>query len=81
MKKPQIILFDNGQTLLCEPGFYFLRGEEALFEYIKSNKNGLTPKQVCDFSQELFERIGVVRELGLELHEWLELIDILEGTR
>ena len=81
MKKPQIILFDNGQTLLCEPGFYFLRGEEALFEYIKSNKNDLTPRQVCDFSQELFERIGVVWELGLELHEWLELIDILEGTR
>jgi putative hydrolase of the HAD superfamily len=31
---------------------------------------GLTPKQVCDFSQALFEKIGVVREMGLELHEW-----------
>ena len=70
MKKPKMILFDYGHTLLCEPGFDFLRGEKSLFEYIKSNKNGLTPKQVCDFSQELFERIGVVRELGLELHEW-----------
>jgi putative hydrolase of the HAD superfamily len=70
MKKPKMILFDYGDTLLCEPGFDFLRGEEALFGYIKSNKNNLTPKQVCDFSQELFERIGVVRELGLELHEW-----------
>ena len=81
MKKPQMILFDYGDTLLCEPGFDFLRGEEALFEYIKSNKNGLTPKQVCDFSQALFKRIGVAREVGSELHEWLELIDILEGTR
>ena len=70
MKKPKMILFDYGHTLLCEPGFDFLRGEESLFKYIKNNKNGLTPKQVCDFSQELFERIGVVRELGLELHEW-----------
>jgi len=70
MKKPKMILFDYGHTLLCEPGFDFLHGEEALFQYIKSNKNNLTPKQVCDFSQELFERIGVVRELGFELHEW-----------
>jgi len=70
MKKPKMILFDYGHTLLCEPDPDFIRGEAALFEYVKSNKNNLTPKQVCDFSQELFERIGVARELGLELHEW-----------
>lgn len=70
MKKPKMILFDYGHTLLYEPGFDFLRGEEALFKYIKSNKNGLTPKEVCDYSQELFARIGIVREMGFELHEW-----------
>jgi len=64
-----MILFDYGHTLLCEPDFNFLRGEEALFKYIKSNKNDLTPKQVTDFSQELFEKIEAVREIGLELHE------------
>lgn len=68
-KKPKMILFDYGHTLLCEPDFNFLRGEEALFKYVKCNKNNLTPKQVTDFSQELFEKIGTVRELDLELHE------------
>lgn len=70
MKKPKMILFDYGHTLLYEPGFDFLRGEEALFKYIKSNKNGLTPKEVCDYSLDIFERIGIVREMGFELHEW-----------
>ena len=70
MNKPKMIVFDYGHTLLCEPDYDFLRGEEALFEYVISNKNNLTPKQVCDFSQDLFKRTGVVRELGFELHEW-----------
>jgi len=70
MNKPKMIIFDYGNTLLYEPDFDLQRGEEALFKHVKSNKNRLTPKQVCDFSQELYERIGVVRELGFELHEW-----------
>jgi putative hydrolase of the HAD superfamily len=70
MKKPKMILFDYGHTLLYEPGFDFLRGEEALLEYVTSNKRGLTPREVSDFSQTLFERISVVREMGLEFHQW-----------
>ena len=70
MNKPKMIVFDYGHTLLYEPGFDFLKGEEALFRYIKTNKNHLTPKQVFDFSQELFAKIGAAREIGLELHEW-----------
>ena len=68
--KPKMIIFDYGHTLLHEPGFDFLRGEEALFKYITSNKNGLTPKEVCDYSQELFAKIGIVRDMGMEIHEW-----------
>ena len=37
-EKPKIILFDYGHTLFYEPGFNFLRGEEALFEYVVSIK-------------------------------------------
>lgn len=70
MNKPKMILFDYGNTLLYEPGFDTLRGEEALFKYVKSNKNNLTPRQVNDFSQKLFEKIGVVRGVGMELHQW-----------
>jgi hypothetical protein len=40
MNRPKMILFDCEHTLLYEPGFDFLRGEEALFEYVKNNKNG-----------------------------------------
>ena len=54
MQNPTMILFDYGHTLFYEPDSDFLRGEEELFKYIKSNKRGLTPKQVADFSAELF---------------------------
>ena len=33
-EKPKINLFDYGYTLFYEPGFDFLRGEEAFFEYV-----------------------------------------------
>ena len=69
-KKPEMILFDYGSTLLCEPGFDFLRGEVALFKYVKNNKHGLTPEQVTDFSKGLYEKLESSRELGIEMHEW-----------
>ena len=69
MNKPKMILFDYGHTLLYEPDFDSLRGEEALFKHVKSNKNNLTPNQVNDFAQELFAEIGAVREVNLEIHE------------
>ncbi len=64
-----MILFDYGHTLLYEPDFDSLRGEEALFKHVKSNKNNLLPSQVNDFAQELFAEIGTVREVNLEIHE------------
>jgi putative hydrolase of the HAD superfamily len=70
MKKPKMIIFDCGQTLLGEPEHNSLHGEEALFKYIKTNKNNLTPRQVNDFSQKLFEKTRAVRNVGMELHEW-----------
>jgi putative hydrolase of the HAD superfamily len=69
LKKPKMIMFDYGNTLLCEPDFSYLRGEEALYRHISKNKNELTAKQLNDFGLELFEQIGVVREIGMELHE------------
>jgi len=70
MKKPKMIIFDYGHTLCCEPDFSILRGEEALFDYVIRNRNNLTPKQVTDFSNELFESLSSVRESGIEVHEW-----------
>jgi len=69
MIAPKMILFDYGNTLLCEPGYDLLRGNEAVFQCVKSNKNRLTAKQINDFSQQLFSGIGAARDVGLELHE------------
>ena len=70
MKKPKMIIFDYGHTLIHESDADFYRGEEALFQYIKSNKNNLTAKQVYDFSSELFNEIGSARGIDLEIHQW-----------
>lgn len=67
--RPKLILFDYGNTLLSEPGYDTLRGEEALFKYIKSNPRGVTPRAANDFAQEIFGEIRKARKLGFELHE------------
>ena len=69
MKKPKMILFDYGHTLLCEPDFNSLRGEEALFAYVTKNPHNLTPAQINEFGQDVFEKMGAAREIGLELHQ------------
>jgi len=67
--RPEMIIFDYGNTLLNEPDSDFLRGEQALFGYIKSNKNNLTSEYVNAFAQRLIEETGRVRKQGFEIHE------------
>lgn len=64
---PKMILFDYGQTLLNEPGWDSLRGNEALLPYIKNNS--YTSQQINDTSQKLFDEISAARKLGFEMHE------------
>lgn len=70
MKKPEMILFDYGHTLLYEPEFDFLKGEKAVFEYIKENPKKVTPEEVYKFGMQLFGEFRECRKLGYELHEW-----------
>jgi len=70
MNIPKMIIFDYGHTLLYEPNYDFLHGNEALFKYVTKNKRNISPKDLNDFSQKLFGEISVVRQNGLELHEW-----------
>jgi len=79
MTEPKMILFDYGHTLLCEPEFDALRGTEALFRYITSNKRNLTPEQANLFAQKVSADAGVVRESGFELHEWQFLRVVYES--
>lgn len=69
MKLPKMIIFDYGGTLLYKPGFSTLRGEEALFKYIRRNKNNLTPREINEFSQKLFAELSAVRSAGFDIHE------------
>lgn len=70
MKKPEMILFDYGHTLLCEPGFDALRCEEAAFPYIVENPQHLTAEQIYAEVQKLFGRFQKARDNGIETHQW-----------
>ena len=70
MKKPQMILFDYGHTLLYEPGFDARRCEEAAFAYITRNPQNLNVRQIYAEVQKLFAQFHESRNNGIEIHEW-----------
>lgn len=70
MKRPEMILFDYGHTLLCEPGFDARRCEEAAFPYIVDNPQNLTAEQIYSEVQKLFELFQKARKNGIEVHQW-----------
>ncbi len=69
MHRPEMILFDYGNTLLYEPDLDFLSGERAVFQYVVKNPAGATPEQVNTFGAELFRRTDAFRKAGFEPHE------------
>ena len=46
MKKPKMIIFDYGQTLIAEEKFDGIKGTAAVMEHSIENRHGLTPEQV-----------------------------------
>lgn len=70
MQKPEMIIFDYGHTLLCEPGFDAKRCEEAAYPYIVENPQNLTADQIYEHVQRMFGRFKAARESGIEIHEW-----------
>lgn len=73
MKKPKMILFDYGHTLLCEPDFDGVNGNRALLEYATSNPNNLSAEDISKFADELFWRSSITkaREIGVESHNFM----------
>lgn len=69
VRRPKMILFDYGGTLLCEPGWDMLRGEKALFEHIEANPHHYTPEELCAWEQAYFRSLQPVRDAGAELTE------------
>ena len=70
MKKPEMIIFDYGHTLLYEPGFNAMRCEEAAYPYIVENSQNLTVEQIYAEVQRVFAEFQEQRNLGIEIHEW-----------
>lgn len=70
MKKPKMIIFDYGDTLLCELSRDFYLGEQEVFKHVVKNPMGVTAEEVCDFGLALFRRFQDARNQELEIHEW-----------
>jgi putative hydrolase of the HAD superfamily len=69
MKKPKMILFDFGHTLICESSFNGVRGTEAVLKYAVRNENNLSAQEVSRFSSKIFEEMGrMARDHGAEVH-------------
>lgn len=58
MKKPKMVLFDYGETLVHEEGFSAVRGNAALLEYASENKYGCTSDQVAARAVEMTAELG-----------------------
>ncbi|HBI71692.1 MAG TPA: HAD family hydrolase [Lachnospiraceae bacterium] len=53
MNKPKMILFDYGQTLLCENKFDGIAGTKAVLKNCVQNPQGVTAEEIQTFANEL----------------------------
>ena len=68
MKHPKMIIFDYGQTLLCEPEFDLKRATADLFKYVTKNPNNYTIEDVCSYADKIYgEYISDVRKSGCDI--------------
>ncbi len=63
---PKMVLLDYGGTLLREPGWDMLRGEQAVFGHVISNPHHYTPEEVSSWERAYFQSLQPVRDLGAE---------------
>lgn len=84
MKYPKMILFDYGHTLLYEPGWNPVRGNEELLKYVTRNPNHCTFDEVRKAAELIFgKQIECVRKSGYEISVRLAIkccMNILEWS-
>ena len=67
MRKPKMILFDHGHTLIYSPNFLPVRGTEELMRHVRKNPYGHTLEDVRKLSEELWtDHFETARRLGYE---------------
>ncbi len=67
MKKPEMILFDYGQTLIDEERFDGVRGTAQVMQYAVKNRHGLTPEQVQEQAEAINRELGRFNPAGRHL--------------
>lgn len=72
MKKPEMIIFDYGHTLLYEPNHSTSAGNAAIYPYIAKNPNNISLEEFDRTCTEVFAQIRKSRG-GLEIHEFAVL--------
>ena len=63
LRKPEMILFDYGRTLLYEPDWDAQRGDRALFQYVTHNPNHCTPEDLRRESEAVFSELDRITEV------------------
>lgn len=69
MKRPKMILFDYGQTLINQARFDGVKGTEAVLQYAVSNKYNKTAEQVQEAANEINRELGRFDPLNRHLFQ------------
>ena len=69
INRPEMILFDYGGTLLCEPDWDLLRGEKAVFRHVVHNPLHCRPEDLAAWETEYIQQIIGIRDFGAEMTE------------
>lgn len=78
MKKPEMIIFDYGHTLLYQPGHNTSNGNKAIYQYISQNPRNISFEEFDKTDIELFAKMKAERGEVLEIHEHAFLKLVLE---
>lgn len=82
MKRPDMIIFDYGHTLLYQPNHSTSNGNRAIYNYISKNPRNITFEEFDITIIDIFAKIKAERGSILEIHEYaflklaLEYMDI-----
>ena len=68
LRRPEMILFDYGHTLLHEPDWNPRRGIEALMRYAVRNDHGYTAEQIYTVAKEFYrDHLQPMKNLGYDV--------------
>lgn len=69
MKRPEMIIFDYGHTLCCEPEWDSVRGNAEVMKYITKNPNGYTLSDVLERVKTVYDGFtgDIRRQFGYDI--------------